>query len=351
MARLAGFERILGFDMGGTSTDVSLADGAPVETTEAEVDGFPVKIPMLDIHTVGAGGGSIARVDAGGLLRVGPESAGANTGPASYGIGLEATVTDAHVHLGHIQPDAFLGGKMELFPERAQMALQAVARKVNLSTRQAAQGILRVANANMERAIRAVSIERGHDPRRFALVAFGGGGGLHACDLATALGISTVIVPAFAGVLSALGMLAADQVRDYSADVLGMTERQVETRFRALEQVAKKEMKGSTLERSADLRYQGQSYELNVAHGDDFHQAHQKVYGYHDKQRVVERVTIRVRARIKVKQLAGFPKGTNTRGQGPALLPEYGSTTLIPKGWKYHRDQHGNLIVTRLSRS
>ncbi len=350
MARLAGYERILGFDMGGTSTDVSLADGKPGETTEAEVDGFPVRIPMLDIHTVGAGGGSIARVDGGGLLRVGPESAGSDPGPACYGSGEFATVTDAHVFLGHIKPNAFLGGQMSIYPDRAAVVLERIARQLNLSTRQAAQGILRVANSNMERAIRAVSIERGHDPRRFALVAFGGGGGLHACDLAGALDIRTVIVPAFAGVLSALGMLAADRMRDYSAGVLGYSARQVLAQFKKLEKVARTELKGATIERSADLRYEGQSYELNIPWGSDFHEAHQKLYGYHDSTRKVEHVTIRVRARIATKPLDGFPAASKLQGTGPTLLPEYGSTTLIPKGWNYRRDSHGNLIIERRGR-
>ena len=350
MARLAGFERILGFDMGGTSTDVSLVNGAPVETTEAEIDGFPVRIPMLDIHTVGAGGGSIARVDSGGLLRVGPESAGADPGPACYGVGDLATVTDAHVYLGHIKPDAFLNGQMRIYPERSEAALGGIAKQLKITTREAAQGILRVANSNMERAIRAVSIERGHDPRRFALVAFGGGGGLHACHLAEALGMRTVIVPAFAGVLSALGMLAADRVRDYSAGVLGRPAREVEQRFRELEKRAKAEMKGAKLSRSVDLRYQGQSYELNVPWGGDFHQSHEKVYGYMDRTRDVEHVTIRVRAKVATKPLTGFPKVPKASGHGPKLLPEYGSTTLILKGWNYRRDGCGNLIIERVRR-
>ncbi len=350
MARLAGFERILGFDMGGTSTDVSLVDGVPVETTEAEVDGFPVRIPMLDIHTVGAGGGSIARVDSGGLLRVGPESAGADPGPACYGLGGLATVTDAHVYLGHIKPDAFLNGQMRIFPERAEAVVRGIAKQLKITAGEAAQGILRVANSNMERAIRAVSIERGHDPRRFALVAFGGGGGLHACHLAEALGMRTVIVPAFAGVLSALGMLAADQVRDYSAGVLGRSMREVEQRFRELEKRAKAEMKGGVLSRSVDLRYQGQSYELNVPWGGDFHQSHEKVYGYKDQSREVEQVTIRVRSKLGTKPLTGFPKAPKASGHGPKLLPEYGSTTLILKGWNYRRDGCGNLIIERVRR-
>ncbi len=186
--RLAGFTHILGFDMGGTSTDVSLCDGVPRETMEASIDGFPVRVPMLDIHTVGAGGGSIARVDEGGLLRVGPESAGADPGPACYGIGDRPTVTDAHVVLGRIAADQLVGGEMHLDVARASGAIDSIARELKISRVAAAAGIVRVANANMERAIRVVSVERGHDPRDFALIAFGGCGGLHACEMAERAG-------------------------------------------------------------------------------------------------------------------------------------------------------------------
>jgi N-methylhydantoinase A len=214
-AAAGGFERILGFDMGGTSTDVSLAEGRPTLTTEASVDSFPIRVPVLDIHTVGAGGGSIARVDVGGLLRVGPESAGADPGPACYGKGERATVTDAHVVLGRISAGQFLGGEMRIDVSRAEAAVDRIARRLSLDRVAAAEGIVRVANANMERAIRVVSVERGRDPRDFALVAFGGCGGLHACEIASELGIRVVVVPQMAGALSALGMLLADRVRDY----------------------------------------------------------------------------------------------------------------------------------------
>src|SRR5580698_9262942 len=277
VAKLSGFSRILGFDMGGTSTDVSLCDGQPRETLEASIDGLPVRVPMLDIHTVGAGGGSIARVDEGGLLRVGPESAGADPGPACYGKGDRATVTDAHVVLGRIAADQFLGGAMHLDTARSATAVDSVARRLGISRVRAAQGILRVANANMERAIRLVSVERGHDPRDFALVAFGGCGGLHACEIARELGIQTVVVPEYAGALSALGMLMADAVRDYAAGVLGRND--IEKIFTALEQRARRESRGAKLERTADLRYRGQRYELNVPWNDGdaaalFHREH-----------------------------------------------------------------------------
>ena len=263
-ARRSGYRRVLGFDMGGTSTDVSVADGVPRETTESIVDGFPIRVPMLDIHTVGAGGGSIARVDAGGLLRVGPQSAGADPGPACYGVGTDATVTDAHVVLGRIGAAQLLGGAMAIDVDRAGAAVDRIAQALKLDRFAAAAGILRVANANMERAIRVVSVERGYDPRDFALVAFGGSGGLRrtAISRLNAGASAFVIVPEHAGALSALGMLLADAVRDYAAGALGRTG--FEKHFAALERRARRESPGATIERTADLRYRGQSYELNV---------------------------------------------------------------------------------------
>ncbi len=305
-ARASGFRRILGFDMGGTSTDVSLVDGEPSHTTESVIGGLPIRVPMLDIHTVGAGGGSIARIDAGGLLRVGPESAGADPGPACYGKGngaivTHATVTDAHVVLGRV--DSLLGGGMTIDPARAAAAVDRIATKLKLTRAAAAAGILRIANANMERAIRTISVERGHDPRDFALVAFGGCGGLHACEIAAELGIETVVVPQYAGALSALGMLMADAVRDYSAGVLGRAN--LDDRFAALEKRARAESPGAAMERSADLRYRGQSYEINLACPGPlaaaikpFHREHAKLYGYSNQNTEVEVVALRVRARV-----------------------------------------------------
>jgi len=377
MARASGFERLLGFDMGGTSTDVSLCDGKPRETTEASIDGFPIRAPMLEIHTVGAGGGSLARVDEGGLLRVGPESAGAEPGPACYGIGDQPTVTDAHVVLGRIAADQFLGGEMLIDVQRAGAAVDLVARRLRLSRVAAAEGILRVANANMERAIRVVSLERGYDPRDFVLVAFGGCGGLHACEIAEDLGIRAVLVPQFAGALSALGMLLSDQVRDYAAAVLNRPD--IEERFAELERRALEEMPGAHLERSADIRYAGQSYELNVPWDPrnpaaPFHEAHQRIYGYWSPERPTETVTVRVRARIEVpkprlrkswRRAPGPPQQRRVRvkgkwaqvpvfrrqqlskvlREGPALVIDYGATTLIPAGWKFFLDEVGNLVV------
>lgn len=218
MARRSGFEHALTFDMGGTSTDVALIAGDPKPGNEAEVAGYPVRVPMLDIHTVGAGGGSLARFDAGGALRVGPESAGADPGPICYGRGMKPTVTDANLLLGRLQPDRFLGGEftLDIVRTRAIVSEWLKSQRSRLTPEQFAQGVIRVVNANMERALRVVSIERGHDPRRFSLVAFGGAGGLHACELAQSLTMPRAIIPAIPGALSAYGMLASDIVRDYS---------------------------------------------------------------------------------------------------------------------------------------
>jgi N-methylhydantoinase A len=378
VARASGFTRVLGFDMGGTSTDVCLSDGHPRTSTEASIDGFPIRVPVLDIHTVGAGGGSLARVDEGGLLRVGPESAGADPGPACYGKGERATVTDAHVVLGRIAADQFLGGEMHIDVGRAEAAVDEIARRMGTDRIRAAEGILRVANANMERAIRVVSVERGHDPRDFALVGFGGCGGLHACEIAAELGMRTVIVPHMAGALSALGMLLADRVRDYSASALHCKD--VEARFRELERIARRDIPGCQMERSADVRYAGQSYELNVPwrppnSAGPFHKEHHKIYGYADPGRAVEIVTIRVKASIRrgsryrlFEQAKAGSTGeqkrelriagkwqrapvyrradlSSRRRPGPALIIDYGSTTLVPPGWRFILDGSGNLII------
>lgn len=376
VARESGFEKILGFDMGGTSTDVSLCEGSPRETTEGSLEGFPIRVPMLDIHTVGAGGGSIARVDEGGLLRVGPESAGADPGPACYGTGDQPTVTDAHVVLGRIAADQLAGGGLRIDPLRAAAAVDRIAARLGLDRVAAAEGILRVANANMERAIRVVSVERGYDPRDFALLAFGGAGGLHACEIAAELGIRTVLVPGQAGALSALGMLLADRVRDYAAGALGRTD--IEERFAGLEARARAELPGARLERAADLRYAGQSYELTVPWNPrhpakPFHAAHRKSYGYADPARATEIVTVRVRARLTLPRLSLAAQYRRDRSPvavrsvftgrwrelsvyrreqvparaiaGPALVADYGSTTLIPAGWRFRVDPAGNLIA------
>ena len=374
-ARWSGYTRALTFDMGGTSTDVSLWDGKLRVTTESYIDGLPVRVPMLDIHTVGAGGGSIARVDEGGLLRVGPKSAGADPGPACYGKGDQATVTDAHVVLGRITSRQFLRGEMEIDTARAGAALDRVAHLLKSDRIATAEGIVRIANANMERAIRVVSVERGQDPRDFPLVAFGGCGGLHACEMAEELGIRTVIVPHFAGALSALGMLLADRVRDYSVSIVDAS--QIEGRFLQLERAARRNMSGASLTRMVDCRYVGQSYELTIDWGCSFHDEHYRIYGYSDPQRPTEVITVRVRASIAAakQQRPQFKRSASkakpelrrvwTGGKfhsvpvwareqirerdttGPALVLDYGATTLIPPGWRFHVDRAGNLIARR----
>jgi N-methylhydantoinase A len=306
---------------------------------------------------------------------VGPESAGADPGPACYGAGEHATVTDAHVVLGRIAADQFLGGEMHIEAARAAAAVDRMARVLKRNRVTVAEGIVRIANANMERAIRVVSVERGRDPRDFPLVAFGGCGGLHACEMAEELGIRTVIVPRFAGALSALGMLLADRVRDYSAGVLDPS--QIEKRFAQMERTARRDMPGAKLERLADVRYVGQSYELTIPWGSSFHEEHQRIYGYCDPARPTEIVTVRVRAIIavvkpqpaKLKRIARRPASElrrvftggkfrllpvfareqiGERGeQGPALVLDYGSTTLIPPGWKFAVDRVGNLVARR----
>ncbi|HWE48347.1 MAG TPA: hydantoinase/oxoprolinase family protein [Bryobacteraceae bacterium] len=377
VARACGYGKALTFDMGGTSTDVALAGQVNRLTTEARIDHFPVRVPMLDIHTVGAGGGSIAQVDAGGSLRVGPESAGADPGPACYGMGEMATVTDAHMVLGRIAADQLTGGGMRIDAGAAERAVSRVAKQLGLSTVAAAAAIVRVANSNMERAIRAVSVERGEDPRQFPLVAFGGCGGLHACELAMELGVATVIVPREAGALSALGMLMADRVRDYSAAVLGADPAEYEIRFRKLREQAERDVPGARMELYADIRYAGQSYELTVAWGGDFHAEHHRVYGYSDSKRATQVVTLRVRAVLSVAKakLTGQTTGPGAepverrvwaggrwvemaagareafRGaverHGPLLITDYGSTTLVPNGWTMTQDEAENVVLSR----
>src|SRR5216117_882322 len=277
MARHSGFERIISFDMGGTSTDVALVDREIRTGSQAEIAGFPVGVPMLDIHTEGAGGGSIARFDVAGALRVGPESAGADPGPICYGRGTQPTVTDANLLLGRLQPHAFLGGEFTLDLERTRRMTNEWLKKQNcsLTLQEFTAGVVRVVNANMEKALRVVSIERGYDPRDFTLVAFGGAGGLHACELAEALAIPRVIVPALPGALSAYGILVSDVVKDYSRTVVWSCSnkpplQKLENEFSLLQRRAATGLREEgwhgkiRLDRGVDIRYRGQGYELNI---------------------------------------------------------------------------------------
>jgi len=302
--------RLIGFDMGGTSTDVSMIDGKTNCTTEAVIGGCPINIPVLDIHTIGAGGGSIAQVDTGGALCVGPDSAGADPGPACYGRGELPTVTDANLVLGRLAAKHFLGGQIPLDINRAQVALAKIGNELNLTAEHAALGVVAVANAHMERALRLISVERGHDPRRFTLLSFGGSGGLHAADLARGLGIPRLLVPPHASTLSAFGMLAANIIKDYTQTVMLPGSTPVHSLSAILEDLAehgyrdilaeKIPSESIHIERFLDMRYIGQSYELIIPFSnnvyEEFHRFHNKQYGYANIKEPVEIVNLRVRA-------------------------------------------------------
>ena len=401
-ARAAGFEKIITFDMGGTSTDVALCgrDGLRM-TNEASVAGLPVAVSVMDIHTVGAGGGSIARVDEGGSLRVGPESAGADPGPACYGRSLLPTVTDAHVLLGHFGGAGLLGGDFKLDEARSRKAMNQLASDMSkvagrqVTAIEAAQGVLIVANTNMERALRRISVERGFDSREFALLPFGGAGGLHAVELSQALRIPQIIVPNAAGALSAIGVLAADVVKDQSRttmlEIAPGVEKKLDKTFKEMERTAAAALRreGFPLskqrhERSLALRYKGQSFELEIKQtranlAASFHRAHAERYGYAQKSNTVEIVSARVRSIGVVGKLAERKRGASgNRGvvraaksvdaflngkklkvavyrrdglspgdrlRTPCIVTEYSSTTLIPDGARGHVDNYGNLII------
>jgi len=397
-AQSAGIQNVITFDMGGTSTDVALCDSGAIRTTnEATVAGLPVAVSVMDIHTVGAGGGSIARVDEGGSLRVGPESAGADPGPACYGRSLLPTVTDAHVVLGHFGGVGLLGGEFKLDEARARQAMANLANDLSkvagkrISVTTAAEGVLSVANTNMERALRHISVERGHDPRQFALLPFGGAGGLHAVDLARSLRIPTIIAPTAPGALSAVGVLVADVIKDQSRTVM-FTYRAKETSrlgkvFTQLEREAAALLRAEGFprskqrhERSLAMRYRGQSFELEVRNttGDlaaEFHRAHRERYGYAQEQSEIEIVSARLRSFGLVEKLperrieAGKnkPHGNvtahlggrkmtvalykrdelfaNTKLQTPCIVTEYSATTLIDADAKARIDEFGNLLI------
>ncbi len=318
VAEAAGFNQLLTFDMGGTSTDVSLCAGDIRVTTEAEVGGLPLRIPIIDIHTVGSGGGSIAYVDAGGALRVGPHSAGADPGPVCYSRGgRQPTVTDANLVLGRLAADRFLGGQMALDVAAAKAALHQLGQSAGLVpssdltlAQTAARGVVQVVDAHMERALRLISVQRGHDPRDFTLVSFGGAGGLHAVELARSLAIPRVLIPPHAATLSAFGMLAADVVKDYVQTVMrpGVTPyAELEARLKPLLEQGQADLAREgipataiMMERLLDMRYEGQSYELAVPFSPnfiaDFHAAHEQSYGHSEPAMPVEIVNLRLRA-------------------------------------------------------
>ncbi len=318
VAEAAGYTQLLTFDMGGTSTDVSMCAGDIQVTTESEIGGLPLRIPIIDIHTVGSGGGSIAYVDAGGALRVGPQSAGADPGPVCYRQGgRQPTVTDANLVLGRLVADRFLGGQMALDVAAAEAALQQLAQTAGLPPRSgltpsqtAALGVVEVVNAHMERALRVISVQRGHDPRDFTLVSFGGAGGLHAVDLARGLGIPRVLIPPNAATLSAFGMLTADVIKDYVRTIMCSGDspyEEIEMRLAPLVQQGQADLAVEgvpasviTLEHLLDMRYEGQSYELTVPFTrnflGDFHDAHNQAYGYNTPDLPIEVVNLRLRA-------------------------------------------------------
>ena len=386
--------QLLTFDMGGTSTDVALIDGDIGLTSEGHIGPWPVAVPMVDMHTIGAGGGSIAAIDSGGLLQVGPESAGASPGPACYGQGGELpTVTDANLVLGRLQPDAFLGGSMSLDAEAAAVAVKTIARQLQLGLEEAAHGIIALANEHMAQALRVISVQRGIDPRPYMLVSFGGAGGLHVCALADALGLSRALVPVHAGVLSALGMLAAPRSRQLSRTLTGVltefSEEAVTQSLQALANSGTQELIAEGVDAadietdfSLDLRYQGQSYTLNLpwqglgVTAAAFHAVHEQRYG-HRLAVAVELVNLRCRLQSSPPQmqlpavansvtvaiepllasLAGvrepvpvWSRNDLYDGQtfaGPALVTETVATTWLPAGWQCRVDPLGNLLLER----
>jgi N-methylhydantoinase B/oxoprolinase/acetone carboxylase alpha subunit/N-methylhydantoinase A/oxoprolinase/acetone carboxylase beta subunit len=396
VASASGFDRIILFDMGGTSTDVSLIDGQLSTTKESTVGDFPVRLPMLDIHSVGAGGGSIAYVDSGGSLRVGPQSAGADPGPVCYGKGDQLTVTDANLLLGRLDPRYFLGGRLQLDVERTSERARIFADKLGITPTRLAEGIVQIANANMERAIRAVSVQRGNDPREFALLAFGGAGGMHACEIADALEIGTVIIPEHGGVLSALGMLLADVRKDYSQTILklsnSITFSDLQQHLSPLVQQARIDLadegfeaRNIVVECSLDMRYQGQSYEINVPltpeFNEEFNKRHLRLYSYSNSSRVTEVVNVQVNA-AGITQKPVFPSSPvvtkplpqpvskrktlfegqwhetaifhrstllpGMEGEGPAIIASGESTTVIPPHYHLRIDSVGTLVATRV---
>jgi N-methylhydantoinase A len=394
-ARRVGAEGIVTFDMGGTSTDVSLCPGRPLHTREFEIDGQPVAVPVIDIHTVGAGGGSLAAVDPGGALKVGPESAGADPGPIAYGRGgRRVTVTDAHVWLGRIPSEGFLGGSGELHREAVKEPLTALAGELGRTPEEAAEGVLAVADTAMERALRVISVERGFDPRGLSLVAFGGAGALHATELARRLGVREALIPPDPGLLSAYGILTAAPTRESSRTLLlpasdaatpsAIADTLSSLTAEARDGLVREDGTGAgevVVECWIDARYQGQSFELRVpADGwlEAFHDSHETRYGYARREAEVEAVTLRAVATAPGLTVASpdlsrasaaptpTPGVTVVRGeevpcprywrrdlhpghqlQGPALILDYSATTWLPPEWVLEVDPSGVLRLFR----
>jgi len=397
IAATAGFDHIITIDIGGTSTDVALCPGEPIRHPEREIDGLPLRIRLLDIETIGAGGGSIARLDAGGALRVGPESAGADPGSIIYGRGgKHITVSDANALLGRLDAQHFLGGAYPLAVDAARQAMEPMAEQMGLSVEDAANGVIAVANANIDRALRRVSVARGYDPRDFTLVAFGGAGPLHACAVADQLSIPRVLVPRYPGVLCAYGLLVADVALDYSRAALADYDFESSITLRKhLEEliaVGRADLAREGIHEAAmifrgavDMRYRGQAYELTIPFSGEndllaaFHAAHARRYGHAMPERAVETVTVRVQAigvtekpvqnaapvtpndgasaRLGRKTTAADGKWVDTtlydrerltpgaEFSGPALIFQLDSTTFIPAGWRARVDAWHNLVL------
>jgi N-methylhydantoinase A len=392
---MTGNPRLMSFDMGGTSTDVALLDGGISLTSEGRIGDWPLSIPSVDIHTIGAGGGSIARLDRAGMLLVGPESAGADPGPACYDNGGEqVTVTDANMVLGRIPSRTLLGGYLPLDAAAARDAVARLAADMGCSVLDAARGVVRMANEHMARALRVISVERGHDPVAYMLLSFGGAGGLHACDLAELLGMAQVIIPARSGVLSAVGMLVSEPGRDLSSAVLkplsDIGDDEIEKSFRALENDAAVQLCAEGVaagairfRRRLELRYQGQSATIAVeyipggAHAEAFHEAHQKMSSLR-LPHAVELVNLRLGARAPAAlpsiDVAFYGKNPNEHGQayvadldcevplldreglstgevlhGPLLVTEADATVWVKPEWVVKPDKWGNLFISRSS--
>ncbi len=385
ISEFTGRDKILTYDMGGTSTDISLCDQKISFTTENIVDTFPVKVPMIDISTIGAGGGSIAYIDEGGALKVGPESAGADPGPACYGKGVKPTVTDANLVLGRIIPEYFLGGDMNIYPERAYDSIKSLGVS-DYRIEEVAESIIEIANSNMEKALRVISIGKGFDPREFTLVSFGGAGGLHACQLARSIEIKEVFFPLNAGILSAFGMLLADSFKDYSSTQFFLARKgnynDLEKVFSELEKIAKQDFSKNKLsfERFVDARYKRQSHEISLPFSKnlilEFHLLHKKMYGYCKEENEIEIVTLRLRAyslkkELKVPKITKNPtevkfqkknilldkKNFKTKVynrenffngfefEGPSIVLEDSSTVFLPPGTISKVDEYGNIIT------
>jgi len=390
VASLSGYPNIIALDMGGTSCDVALIqDGQPRTAVEMTVADLPVRLPMVDVHTVSAGGGSIGWADPGGALKVGPMSAGAVPGPASYGLGgNRPTVTDANVVLGYIPDGAELGGRVRIDAKGARTAIESLAAELSMDPLETASGIISVANAVMGRAVRAISVERGHDPRDFAMVAFGGAGPMHACPIAEELGIRTILVPRVAGVLSALGLVVANRRRDYLKSFLhraqDLAERDLREAFAPLCESAHRDMPGATIDLGADLRYHGQSHELTVGLASDdtaeqvagaFERVYEARYGYRMTDSPVEFVNLRVVATLEAerpKLHAEEPVGEERAGdrmaffdgegveapvwkrtgmaaardlEGPAIVEFPEATCVVAAGWRGTIDDVGTLVL------